>query len=207
MPCLRSWIDAGLAAAVALAAAAAVAQQQPTDLPPAGFGTLRQDQVQVRLGTENLAVRALPLDERVIRLLSPDSYRSLSELVQSRASEIAAAARAAGQDSVAMFLVTFFGLQPQVRFNPDQVYISSQNTFFRPIGVVPLTPRWSEYQIDQRQQAAAIYLFEPGIAVLQPFTVRYGERASEAWSSVLRLLDAERTRVLSRASQPPSPPR
>lgn len=198
-PCSRSWVDVALLAA--LTGAPATLAAQGGDLPPAGFGTLRQDQVAVRITTDNLAVRALPLDERVIRLLAPDAYRSLHELALSRADDIAAAARAAGHDSVFTFVVTYFALQPEVRFNPDQLYVSSQNTFFRPIGIVPLTPRWSEYQVDQRQQAIAIYLFEPGIAVLRPFTVFYGDRSSDAWSGTLRVLDSERARVLSRAQQ------
>lgn len=205
MPFSRSWAEVLVIAATAAVARGAVAQQ--SELPPAGFGTLRQDQVAVRLTTEKLVVRALPLDEQVIRLLSPDAYRSLHELALSRAADIAAAARAAGQDSVVLFMVTFFGLLPDVRFNPDQLYVSSQNTFFRPIGVVPLTPRWSEYTVDQRQQAVAIYLFEPGIAVLRPFTLSYGDRSSDVWTGTLRLLDGERTRVLSRAAQQPRLPR
>lgn len=177
-----------------------------TELPPAGFGTLRQDQVAVRFTTDNLLVRAIPLDEHVIRLLAPDAYRSLKELKDSRANEIAAAARAAGQDSTVLFMVNFYASQPQVRFNPDQFYVSSQNNFFRPLGIVPLTPRWSEYQLDQRQQAAAIYVFAPGIAVLRPFTVVYGDRSSDAWAGTLRVLDGERSRVQSRAGRQGNPP-
>jgi hypothetical protein len=205
MPFSRSWAEILVVAATAAASRGALAQQ--SELPPAGFGTLRQEQVALRLTTENLAVRVLPLDEQVIRLLAPDAYRSLHELAVGRAADIAAAARAAGQDSVVLFMVTFFGLQPDVRFNPDQLYVSSQNTSFRPIGVVPLTPRWSEYTLDQRQQAVAIYLFEPGVAVLRAFTLSYGDRSSEAWAGTLRLLDGERTRVLSRAAGQPQPPR
>jgi hypothetical protein len=150
-------------------------------------------------------VRALPLDERVIRLLAPDTYSSLVELRRTRAAEIAAAARRGGADSTAAFVVTFFGLQPDTRFEPDQLYISSQNSFFRPIGVVAVTPRWSEGQLGQREQAVAIYLFQPGIAVLQPFTLFYAERSSTAWESSLRLLEAERSRVLARAASQPQP--
>lgn len=192
-------------AAVLLVAAPAAARAQEGDLPPAGFGTLRQDEIAVRITAGTIAVRALPLDERVIRLLASDAYRSLSELVRSRAGEISEAARAAGLDSTVIFLVNFFALQPDALFSPDQLYVSSQNNFFRPIGVVPLTPRWSEQRLAQRQQAAAIYLFEPGIAVLQPFTLFYADRSSEAWSGSLRLLDAERARVLSRAAQRSGP--
>ena len=198
----RSW--ASLPALVTALAWPVTARAQDVDVP-AGFGSLRQDQVAVRITTDNLVVRALPLDERVIRLLAPDAYRALHELAQSRADDIAQAARASGRDSIVAVLVTFFSLQPQVRFNPDQLYISSQNVFFRSIGIVPLTPRWSEYQLDQRQQARAIYLFEPGVQILRPFTVFYGDRSSDAWAGTLRALDGERARVRSRAGAQPQP--
>ncbi len=199
----RTWAEAAaLAAALALPAALAA---QDTDLPPAGLGTLRQDAVAVRITTDNLAVRALPLDERVIRLLSPDTYGGLHDLVRSRAKDITAAARAAGHDSAMAFIVTFFALQPQVSFTPDQLYISAQNNFYRPIGIIPLTPRWSENRIDQRQQASAIYLFDPAIPVLQPFTLFYGTVSSDAWESSINLLAGERARVVARAAQRQQP--
>jgi hypothetical protein len=195
--------SASVALALALSAAPASLAAQGADLPPPGLGTLRQDQVAVRLGTASLAIRLLPLDERVIRLLAPDTYSSLAELKRSRAADIAAAARQAGLDSATIFVVTFFGMAPNARFDPDQLYLSSQSTFFRPIGIVPLTPQWSEGQLDQRQQAVAIYLFQPGIPILQPFTVFYGDQQSTAWESTLRALDNERARVLARAASRP----
>ncbi len=190
---------AALAALCGLAPAGLSAQS--TDLPPVGYGSLRQDQVAVMITTDNLAVRALPLDERVIRLLSPDTYSSLHQLAESRAAAIAAAARGAGRDSAVAFVVTFYALQRQVVFNPDQVYISSQGAFFRPLAILPLTARWSESQVDQRQQAMAIYLFDASIPVMQPFTVFYGDLSSDSWANSINLLASERARVLARASQ------
>lgn len=187
----------------ALIAVAVWGAQRPAgaqdELPPPGFGTLRQDEVAVLLSTENLRIRVLPLDERIIRLLSPDTYRSLSELLHSRGAALS-------PDSATAFVVTFFGIQPQVRFSPDELYVTSQNVFFRPIRIIPLSPRWSEYQLDQRQQATAIYLFQPGIVLLQPFTVSYGSLTSGAWDRSLRLLERERARVLARAQQGAAPP-
>ena len=187
-------------AALLLAACGASAALTAQDLPPAGFGSLRQDQVAIRVTTANLSVRVLPLDERVIRLLAPDTYSSLLQLKRSRADDIAAATRGAGTDGATAFVVTFFGLQPDTRFDPDQLYLSCQNTFFRPLGIVPLTPRWSEGTLGQREQAVAIYLFQPGIPVLQPFTLFYGDRQSDAWETSLRTLESERSRVLGRAA-------
>ena len=195
--------SASITLALALGALPAPLEAQGADLPPTGLGTLRQDQVAVRLGTASLAIRVLPLDERVIRLLAPDTYSSLAELKRSRVGDIAAAARQAGLDSATVFVVTFFGMAPSARFDPDQLYLSSQNAFYRPIGIVPMTPQWGEARLDQRQQAVAIYLFQPGIAILQPFTVFYGDQGSTAWESTLRVLDNERARVLARAASRP----
>lgn len=199
------WRSSTSLAAALLTFAAAPLAAQGADLPPAGFGTLRQDQVAVRLSTPSLAVRALPLDERVIRLLAPDTYASLLELRRTRTTDIAAAARRGGADSATAFVVTFFGIQPDTRFEPDQLYVSSQNVFYRPIGIVPVSPRWSEGQLGQREQAVAIYLFRPGMALLQPFTLYYADWSSTAWEASLRLLDAERSRALARAATQPQP--
>jgi len=50
---------------------------------PVGFGTLRQDDIAIRIELPGLIVRAIPLDENLIRLLTPDSYRALRELQES----------------------------------------------------------------------------------------------------------------------------
>jgi len=187
--------------------AATAPAQQDLSLPPAGYGSLRQDQVGVNLATSNLRIRVIPLDERVIRLLAPDAYRSLHDVRESRSADILTAARASGRgDSAMVFMVTFFGLQPQTRFNPDDLLIVSQNATFRPIGRVALTPRFNENELNPREQLAAIYLYEPGIAIGRPFIVQYGPVVSEAWAQTVNLLNAERTRVLARAAARPTQP-
>ena len=196
----RTWAEAAALAAAALMGPA-VAAAQSTDLPPPGFGSLRQDQVAVMITTASLAVRVLPLDEHVLRLLAPDTYSSLHALVRSKAAAAAAAASAVGRDSAAAFFVTFFGLQPQATFLPDQVSIQSQGTFYRPLGILPLSPQWNDARLDQRQQASAIYIFDPAIQVLQSFTVFYGEQNSASFDNSINLLQSERARVLARAAQ------
>jgi hypothetical protein len=173
------------------------------DTVPAGFGTLRRDDIVVRLATGTIEVQVLPLDEQVIRLLAPDTYRSLTQLVQSRATDLAdAAARGSTQNST-LLMVTFLGVVPQARFNPEELNLTSRGRLFRPIGIVPLSPTWSSFQLDARQQAAAIYLFEPGISFDEQLTVSYQGLASDAWTRSVRLLDQERARVKARAQLPP----
>ena len=177
------------------------APSQDPSLPPPGFGTLRQDDIGIQVaGGPSLRIRVLPLDERIIRLLAPDAYRSLHDMRESRAPEIAGMARSRG-DSVATFMVTFFGLQPQTRYSPDELLIASQNATYRPLGIIPITPRFSENTVNAREQAAAIYVYEPGVAVMRPFSVLYQGAQSDAWTEALNKINMERSRVLGRASQ------
>jgi len=183
------------------AAAQAAPAAQPADpsLVPPGFGSLRQDDIGIRLDAGgNLLIRVIPLDERVIRLLSPDAYRSLHDMRESRADQIRAAARS-GTDSVTLFMVTFFALQPRTQFTPDQLLIESQNATYRPLAQLAITPRFSENVLDAREQAAAIFVYEPGIAVLRPFTVTYNTSQSDSWNQALTLMNSERARVLARS--------
>jgi len=174
------------------------------DTIPPGYGTLRRDDVAVRLATGTIEVQVLPLDEQVIRLLAPDTYRSLAELVRSRATDLADAAARGSVQNPTLVMVTFLGVVPQARFNPEELYITSRGRLFRPIGIVPLSPTWSSFQLDARQQAAAIYLFEPGISFAEQLTVSYQGLSSDAWTHALRLLDQERARVKARSPLRPS---
>jgi hypothetical protein len=175
------------------------------DTIPPGFGSLKRDDIVVRFATGTVQIQCLPLDEQVIRLLAPDTYRSLSELIRSRRDDITAAAQRSGLDEPTLVLVTFYGLVPQARFNPEDLNISSRGRLFRPAGIVPLSPTWGSYQLDARQQAVAIYLFEDGITFRESLSISYQGQTNEAWGRALRLLDQERSRVRARAQAAPAP--
>ncbi|HSH44880.1 MAG TPA: hypothetical protein VK966_03435, partial [Longimicrobiales bacterium] len=53
-------------------------------LPPAGYGSLRQDEFSVELVATPLHVKVTPLAEEVIRLAAPDTYGRLHALAISR---------------------------------------------------------------------------------------------------------------------------
>jgi hypothetical protein len=172
-------------------------------LPPAGLGTLHQDDIAIRLSTPTVQVRVLPLDEQIIRLLAPDSYGSLRALLAARARDLDSAARAAALPRPGTYLVTFFGIEARAAFTPDDITISSQNRFFRPAAIVPLSPQWSAGQLAQRETASALYLFEDGIALLQPLTLAYAGVSDSGWEGTLRLLERERSRVDARSGTRP----
>lgn len=171
----------------------------PQDTIPAGYGTLRRDDIFVRFSTGTIEVQVLPLDEEVIRLLAPDTYRSLHQLVKSRSNDVAEAAARAATDQATLIMVTFLGVVPQARFNPEDLNITSRGRLFRPVGIVPLSPTWSAFQLDARQQAVAIYLFDPAISLREEMVVSYQGQSSNSWNNSIRRLDQERARVKARA--------
>lgn len=186
--------------------AALAAPLAAQDTVPPGYGTLKRDDIVVRFATGTVEIQCLPLDEQVIRLLATDTYHSLGQLVRSRRDDVTAAAERAGVTTPTLVLVTFYGLVPQARFNPEDLNITSRGRLFRPAGIVPLSPTWGSYQLDAKQQAVAIYLFEPGITFRETLSISYQGIVNESWSRAIRLLDQERSRVRARAQAAPAPP-
>jgi hypothetical protein len=191
---------------IGVSALLAVTMLAAQDTIPPGYGTLKRDDIVVRFATGTVEIQFLPLDEHVIRLLATDTYRSLTQLLENRRADITAAAERAGVSDPTLVLVTFYGLVPQARFNPEDVNVTSRGRLFRPVGIVPLSPTWGSYQLEARQQAVAIYLFERGISFRETLSVSYQGLTNEAWARSLRLLDQERSRVRARAQAAPSAP-
>ena len=192
---------------IACSPPAHLAAQVAPDTLPTGFGSLRRDDIVLRFITDQVQLQILPLDEQVIRLLAPDTYRSLAQLIESRRDDIADAAQRAGLSSYSLVLVTFYALVPGARFTPDDVQIQTGGRQLRPQGIVPLSPTWSTLQLDQKQQAVAIYLYGGGVSWFEDLSASYQGPAG-SWGRSVRLLQQERARVLARAlSQPTAPNR
>ncbi|HEX4600442.1 MAG TPA: hypothetical protein VH116_03525 [Gemmatimonadales bacterium] len=195
-----------IACAVAMFAVPSPRPLRAQDSLPVGFGTLKRDDIVVRFATDQIAVQVLPLAEGVIRLLAPDTYASLKQLLKSRKTQIDSAATRAGEVRPTLVMVTFLGIVPQARFNPEDLSIVSQGRLYRPVAIVPLSPQWSSYQLDAREQAVAIYLFDEGITFRETMTVSYGDVTNDAWQGILPLLERERSRVLARGGLTPRSP-
>jgi hypothetical protein len=168
-------------------------------LPPPGYGSLTQNDLSLRVRNSEIEVRFLPLDERVLRLLAGDSYESLRTLVRTRRPSIDSIANQAGVTRPGLALVTFFGLQSNARFDPQTLTLVIRNRVFRPLGIVPFTPRFSAQQLNVREQVSGIYLFQEDIPVTDSFTLGYIGLVSDDWQTKQRLLDRERARVAARA--------
>ena len=186
----------------------ATAARNTTDpgLVPAGFGSLKQDDISLRFQLGGLLVRATPLDESVIRVLAPDSYRSLRDRRDSERDRIASLAARYGVRGFSVWSISFYGQEPDVRFNPMDVVISSVGRDFRPIELIPLTTGFGEHRLDQRDTQSALYLFDQAVDVNQPLTMTVETVRSTDWQDALRLIERERALVRTRAGRTPSPP-
>jgi hypothetical protein len=170
---------------------------------PAGYGTLRQDDIALKSSPANgLQIRAIPLDERFIRLLSPDSYRSLRELQASKAQALLAVKERNRLPSYSIWYVSFFALeQGETRFSPQEFIISNTGRDFRPLDIVPLTPGFGEYRLKQREVQSALLVFDGQIDLNQPVTAQLESVPSVTdWNTILQRVERERALVRSRVA-------
>ena len=168
---------------------------------PAGFGTLRQDDIAIRLELQGLIVRAIPLDESVIRLLTPDSYRALRELQESNKASISAVARRMGGQRPDLWYVSFYGVQPDVHFSPMELIVTSGGRDFRALDVIPLSSGFGEERLQQRETQSALYLFDEAIDLDQPLTVTFQTLTNSDWELILQAIERERALVRGRAAR------
>ena len=210
-------IGALVAALIAVSAACATAPAQTGTVPrdagpvtddtsgksnvPPGFGTLRQDDIAIRLELQGLIVRAIPLDESVIRLLTPDSYRALRELQESNKNAISTVTRRMGGQRPDLWYVSFYGVEPDVHFSPMELVITSSGRDFRALDVIPLSSGFGEERLKQRETQSAIYLFDEAIDLDQPLTVTFQTVADNSWELTLQSIERERALVRARASR------
>lgn len=168
---------------------------------PVGFGTLRQDEIAIRMELQGLIVRAIPLDENLIRLLTTDSYRALRELQESNKQSIAAVTRRTGGRAPDLWYVSFYGVEPDVHFSPMELVITSGGRDFRALEVLPLSSGFGEQRLKQRETQSAIYLFDENIDLDQPLVVTFQNVRDDTWEQILPRVERERALVRARASR------
>jgi hypothetical protein len=171
-------------------------------LPP-GYGSLSQNDLSLRVRNDDIEIRFVPLDPRVLPLLARDAYQSLGQLVETNRRAIDSVASQAGVAQPGLALVSFFGLRPDVRFDPQTLTLLIRNRVFRPLGTIPIDAKFTSGQLAIREQASAIYLFEEDLPVDDSFTLSYGALTSDDWERRQPVLDRERARVAARARERP----
>lgn len=214
------WTVTGVCVLVAMPRRAVVAQVAPRpagavmdtldpSYVPAGFGSLRQDDVALKVTPKSgLLVKAIPLDERIIRLLSPDSYRALREQVASKQVAVDRVKERHRLPSYALWYVIFFALeQGETRFSPQEFLITNSGRDYRPLDILPLGAGFGEYRLQQRESQAALFVFDGQIDMNQPTSASMeGVASATDWSRTLQLIERERALIRSRAAASPRKP-
>jgi hypothetical protein len=165
-------------------------------LPPAGFGTLRQDAVTVPIRRGDLLIKTTPLDENVIRMTAPDTYQRLHGLA---ASNRAALEQKAFNTELALFLVSFFSYDANIPFTPEDLLLSSQGLRFRPLAIEPVTAGFNRRRLNQQETQMAIYAYENGMDLEVDLVVSYESVQSATWDNIIPVLQSERVKVIARA--------
>ncbi|MEO8335464.1 MAG: hypothetical protein ABI664_10855 [bacterium] len=181
--------------------AAASADTTGTGLVPAGFGTLRQDAIAIPLQLPGVLVKLTPLDESVIRTLSPDSYRAFRELAESKRPAIARLASQHGLLRGSLWHVSFYGLAPDARFSPLELTLTVAGRDYRPVEILPLSTGFGEQRLQPRETQTALYLFDDALDINQPLIVSLGSDRNESWSGRLKVIEQERVLIRSRANK------
>jgi hypothetical protein len=178
-----------------------------TALIPAGFGSLRQDDIAMRVTANGLTVRAIPLDENFIRTLSPDSYKTLHDLGESKRTDVADIVRRTGLSTVTLWYVSFFNLeQGEARFSPQEVVLTNQGRDFRPLDVIALTPGFGNQRLRQREIAHALYVFDGAVNPNQSLSMKIEGQSGGDWRPVVQRVERERALIRSRAASGTRPP-
>ncbi len=169
-------------------------------LPP-GYGSLRQDDLSLHIDAGTVLVRALPLDEALIRLLTPDSYRALHDLKEGSRVQLDAIARRYGGRPVSVWLVSFYGVEPNARFTPGDLIINSGGRDFRPYDVLSLTVGFGENRLRQRETQSALYVYDGDVQVNQPVSIAYEGAIDTSWEQTLQMIERERAMVRARSGK------
>lgn len=169
---------------------------------PPGFGTLKQEDLQIALATSAIEIRFTPLDPRVINLLAPDAYQAMAVLVKNNRGRIDSAARYNAVSRPGLAYVQFYGLAPGANFDAQSLVLVFRGRLLRPISILPYSPNFNDGRLEPRQQVTAFYLFDEQIPVLEPFSLQYYQQYNTEWTSNrVSKINTERQLALLRSSK------
>ncbi|MYA11181.1 MAG: hypothetical protein F4087_09135 [Gemmatimonadetes bacterium] len=159
---------------------------------PERSGSLRQDQISVRLAAGVLLIEVTPLAAWVLEAAAPDTRDRLRRIADTHG---AVAARRSGALDPSLFLVSFTSRQPGAEFQPDDLHLVSRGLRERPAAIRAITPGWGSHRLEQQATAQAVYAYPGGVDLTRELTVVYQDTEVSSWSSRLAVIEAERARI------------
>ncbi len=164
---------------------------------PSGHGTLRQEELAIRLRRGELELFVVPLEEAVIRTAAPDTWERLSAL---RRAHLQWFGERTGSDApYRLFMVALYTEAEPLPFEPDELAVVTGGIRLRAVLHRGLTPAWDQQRIQPGEPQMAIYAFPPEVRLDADLEVEYHEVRSRDWARVLPVVEAEQARVRARA--------
>jgi len=177
------------------------ASQDTTGIVPAGFGSLRQEEISIRLNHQGLTVQAMPMDEDFLRTLAPDSYRTLAALRESKRPQLDSIAQRAGLTDVAVWYVTFRNFQQgEAPFSPQDVTLTNVGREFHPLDAIGISSGFAQHRLAQNETASGLLVFDRAINPNRDLTLRLETQTSGDWQAILQRVELERSLIRSRAN-------
>ncbi len=167
---------------------------------PAGSGSLRQDQISVRVTAGPVQIQVTPLAEWILATAAPDTRDRLRRVAETHRAELV---RRSGVEEPALFLVSFTSREPGAGFQPGDLHLLSRGLRERPVAIRAITPGWGRQRLAQRSTETAVYAYGDAIDLTRDLTVAYQGTEDSSWSARLTVIEAERVRIgrtLPRAS-------
>jgi hypothetical protein len=162
---------------------------------PGGFGTLRQEDLAIRVRRGDLEMYLIPLSESVTRTGAPDTWARLSALEQTHRTWFRN--RTGADTPYVLFLAVLYAEGQPMAFEPEELAVVSGGLRHRLEGVRALTPGWDQGRVIPGDPQMAVYAFPPGIDLdREDLEVEYHEVRGRDWSRILPRVRAERARIL-----------
>lgn len=161
-------------------------------LVAAPAGSLRQEQISVRLAAGALRIEVTPLADWVLEAAAPDTRDRLQRIAEVHGPEVA---RSSGADEPVLFLVSFTSREAGTEFQPDDLHMLSRGLRHRPAAIRAITPDWGSRRLAQQTTEMAVYAYGQGLDLTRRFTVDYQGVEDSSWSVKVTAIEAERARI------------
>ena len=157
-----------------------------------GSGTLRQDEISVRMTAGDVRVEVTPLAGWVLEAAAPDTRDRLTRIARAHG---AAPSRGAGESEPLLFLVAFSSMRPGAEFQPEDLHLVSRGLRERPLEIRAITPGWGSQRLEQQESALAVYAFPASVDLSRDLVVSYQGEEDSSWSNIVSAVEAERGRI------------
>ena len=179
--------------------------RRAVEADPSRSGSLRQDQISIRMMAGDLRIEVTPLADWVLEAAAPDTRGRLVRIAQAHGPELA---RRSGAGEPALFLVSFSSARAGTGFQPDDLHLVSRGLRERPLAITAITPGWGSQRLSQQASEVAVYAYDGGLDLSRELTVAYQGVENSSWSNKAAVIEAERGKIPRGAvkARRPGPP-